>query len=176
MKMKKALVVATVVGFIANFEMNDILILQRMEYEVHIAADMSDCNNKEKLYGLLSSGVIAHDIKFSRNPFKAGNIKAFKELRDLAQAERFDLLHCHTPVGGVFGRMVGHGTGVTQVLYTAHGFHFFKGAPLKNWLLFFPIEKFCSRWADIQITINSEDYDRAKTFHTKKVRRIRSCR
>lgn len=170
--MKKALIVATVVGFIANFEINDIFILQKMGYEVHIASDMSDCNNKEKLNKLLCTGIIAHNIKFFRNPFRYGNIKAFRQLNHLVKTEHFDLIHCHTPVGGVFGRAVGHLNHVNQVIYTAHGFHFFKGAPLKNWLIYYPIEKFFSRWADIQITLNNEDYQRAKKFHTKIVKRI----
>ena len=170
--MKKALILATAVGFIANFEMNDISILQEMGYEVHVVSDMSDCNNKEKLNKLLHSGIIAHNIKFFRNPFKYDNIKAYNKLNRLVKTERFDLIHCHTPVGGVFGRAVGHFNHVKQVIYTAHGFHFFKGAPLKNWLIYYPIEKIFSRWADIQITLNNEDYKRAQKFHTKIVKRI----
>ena len=58
----------------------------------------------------------------------------------------------------------------TKCIYTAHGFHFFKGAPKINWLLFYPIEKLCSYWTDILITINREDYQRAKkSFHAKKI-------
>lgn len=170
--MKKALIVATVIGFIANFEMNDITILQEMGYEVHVASDMSDCNNKEKLSRLLNSGIVAHNIKFYRNPFKIGNFKAFEQLNKLAQTEKYDLIHCHTPVGGVFGRIVGYTNHVGQVIYTAHGFHFFKGAPTKNWIIYYPIERFFSRWTDIQITLNNEDYERAKNFHAKTVKRI----
>ena len=170
---KKALVVATVVGFIANFEYNDICRLQDMGYEVHIASDMSDCNNKEKLKRLLDSGAVTHDIKFYRNPFKLGNIKAYRQLKELAVKEKFDLLHCHTPVGGVFGRLVGHSAGIKRVIYTAHGFHFYKGAPLKNWLLYYPVEWLCSWWTDTLITINKEDYARAKKhLHAKRTEYI----
>ncbi len=170
--MKKALIVATVVGFIANFEINDIIILQEMGYEVHIASNMSDCNNKTKLNKLLCSGIIAHNIRFYRNPFVIGNFNAFKQLNKLVQLEKFDLIHCHTPVGGVFGRITGHINHVSQVIYTAHGFHFFKGAPTKNWIIYYPIEKFFSRWADIQITLNDEDFEQAKKFYSKTVKRV----
>lgn len=170
--MKKALMIATVVGFIASFERNDISILQRMEYEVHIASNLHKCNNKEKLNKLISLGIIVHNIEFSRNPFSLKNVKAFQMLNGLVKKEQFDLIHCHTPVGGVLGRFVGHFNHVKQVIYSAHGFHFFSGAPLNNWLLFYPIEKFCSRWTDILITLNDEDYQRALKFHSKTVKRV----
>lgn len=170
---KKALVAATVIGFIANFEYNDILILQSMGYEVHVAANMSDCNNKDKLNRLLNSGIIPHDIKFCRNPFKAGNIEAYQQLEGLIKREKYDILHCHTPVAGVFARIAGHKCRVNHVIYTAHGFHFFKGAPKINWIMYYPIEKFLSKWTDTLITINKEDYNRAKKqFHARRTQYI----
>jgi glycosyltransferase involved in cell wall biosynthesis len=50
----------------------------------------------------------------------------------------------------------------TRVFYTAHGFHFYKGAPKLNWMVYYPLEKFCSRYTDKLITINKEDYNLAK--------------
>ena len=44
------------------------------------------------------------------------------------------------------------------VIYTAHGLHFYKGAPILNWILFYPVEKLLARWTDTLITINKEDY------------------
>ena len=167
--MKKALVVATIVGFITSFEMNDIHILQEMGYEVHIASNMDNCSNAKKLDYLLSTGVISHNIKFHRNPFCIGNIKAFKELRKLMDDANFDLLHCHTPVGGVLGRIAAYCAGIPKVIYTAHGFHFYDGAPLQNWLIFYPVEKILSKCTDVLITINREDYKRASNnFYARK--------
>lgn len=170
--MKKALVIATVMGFVVTFEKNDIFILKEMGYEVHIASDLSAYTNEENYNKLISLGVITHNIEFNRNPFGFKNVKAFQKLNNLVKKEQFDLIHCHTPVGGVLGRIVGHFNHVSQVIYSAHGFHFFSGAPFKNWLLFYPIEKFCSRWTDILITLNNEDYQRALKFHSRKVKRI----
>ena len=95
-----------------------------------------------------------------RNPFKKENIKAFKELKSVVKKERFDLIHCHTPVGGVLGRLAARGYRKfgTKVIYTVHGFHFCKTAPKKNWLIFYPVEWLCSHWTDVLITINEEDY------------------
>lgn len=171
--MKKALFVATVVGFIAAFEQSDIKLLQSMGYEVHLAANTKIFADSERLRKLDSLGVIKHDIPFARNPFKKTNITAYKQLKHLMKSEQFDLVHCHTPVGGVLGRLAARATHVTLVLYTAHGFHFFKGCPLKNRMLFYPIEKYMSRYTDILITINNEDYQVAnKKFHAKQVKRI----
>jgi glycosyltransferase EpsD len=83
--------------------------------------------------------------------------------------EKFDLIHCHMPITGILTRMAAHKTDKskdakhTAVLYTAHGFHFFKGAPLVNWLYYLP-ERFFARYTDCLILINREDYDRARRF------------
>ena len=170
--MKKALIIATVAGFIANFEQNDILILQNMNYEVHVLGDMDACSNKEKLKKMLQLGVIPHDIKIRRNPFKKENIIAYREIIKVIKEEKFDLVHCHTPMGGVLGRLAAkkYRKSGTKVIYTAHGFHFCKNAPKKNWLLFYPVEWLLAHWTDVLITINEEDYNLAKKhMHAKSV-------
>lgn len=167
--MKKALIVATIGGFICSFEKNDIKLLKNLGYEVFIA-----CNTKgrEKELEQLECNII--HLPIARNPVKKQNLTCYKQLKHLIEKEKFDLIHCHTPVGGVLARMAGRKyrkTG-TKIIYTAHGFHFFKGAPRINWLIYYPIEKVLSRYTDVLITINHEDYERAKTFHAKKVEYI----
>lgn len=93
---------------------------------------------------------------------------AFKNLVNLLNEHpEIEVIHCNTPIGGVLGRICGHIFKKT-VIYTAHGFHFYKGAPLKNWLLYYPIEKFLAHWTDALITINAEDFEVAKKFRYKK--------
>lgn len=162
--MKKALIIASVYGFIHHFERNDIKILKELGYEIVIATNLN--NYKGELDDLNIN--LVH-IPFQRNPFSINNIVAYKELNKFLKKEKIDLIHCHTPIGGVVGRIVGHRNNIKNIIYTAHGFHFFKGAPLINWLLFYPIEKYLSKYTDILITINKEDYNRAKTFYAKKV-------
>ena len=170
----KALVVASIANFITGFEINDIKILTDLGYEVHCATNYNDAR-EERLNRLSELHVINHQIDFNRSPLNKGNINAYKQLKALFAQENFDIVHCHTPIGGVLSRLIGakyrrHGL---KMIYTAHGFHFFKGAPLKNWVMFYPIEKFLSRFTDILITINKEDYNRAlKRFHAKKVQYI----
>ena len=110
-------------------------------------------------------GCRIYHIDTSRSPFSLGNVRAIRQIRELVQENGYDLVHCHTPLAAASTRFACKGLrkqGKVKVLYTAHGFHFYKGAPLKNWLLFYPIEKLCSRYTDVLITINQEDYELAK--------------
>ncbi|MFR2767079.1 MAG: glycosyltransferase [Thomasclavelia sp.] len=90
----------------------------------------------------------------------------------MALKENYSLMHCHSPIGGVLARLAFKKSRKqgTRVIYTAHGFHFYDGAPLKNWIIFYPIEKYYSKFTDCLITINKEDYNRAKrNFMLKKL-------
>lgn len=114
-------------------------------------------------------------ISFRRSPYHFQNIKAYKQLKKLIASEKYDIIHCHTPVGGVITRLAAKDfrqTRGTKILYTAHGFHFYKGAPIKNWLLFYPIEKLLSKYTDCIITMNEEDFKSAHKFYAKKVEKI----
>lgn len=104
-----------------------------------------------------------YDVPFERFPFNFKNIQAYMKLKKIIEEEKFDIIHCHTPVASILTRIAAiksrkHGT---KVIYTAHGFHFFKGAPLINWLIYYLIEKMCSYFTDVLITINKEDYNLA---------------
>ena len=103
-----------------------------------------------------------YDVPIERNPFSFSNFKALKMLKKICKENQYDIIHCHTPVGGVLGRMVGHVCKKTKVIYTAHGFHFYKGSPLIDWLLWYPIEKHFSKKTDCIVTINQQDYELAK--------------
>lgn len=155
----KILLIATV-GRFFTFEKNNIKILQSEGYEVHCATNLEG----ESIDRMTDIDVIKHQIDFARFPFSKENVKAYKQLCALLESEKFILIHCHTPVGGILGRLAAkkYRKKGTKILYTAHGFHFFKGAPKKNWLLYFPAEWLCSWWTDVLVTINHEDFKRAK--------------
>lgn len=171
--MKKALLVTTVSGFVPQFEMNNVRILQEMGYEVHYASNYhmpSYGNDNSRLDG---TGIIRHQVDFERSPFTLKNITVYKQLKKVMEEGQFDLVHCHTPMGGALARIAAHNTKTGPVLYTAHGFHFFKGAPLVNWLCYYPVEKMLSHYTDVLICINQEDYERAKKkFYAKQVIKI----
>lgn len=174
--MKRMLMLASVASMIDQFNMPNIELLQEMGYEVHVACNFekgSTCT-EEKVLELKKKLKQLHvrffQIDFERNVMKLNqDLKAYKQVLKLARKYHYMFIHCHSPIGGVVGRLVGHKTN-TKVIYTAHGFHFYEGAPLLNWLIYYPIEKFLSRFTDVLITINQEDYHRAKSkFHAKRV-------
>lgn len=111
---------------------------------------------------LIERGCRVFNINFQRSPFKRENYTAYKKLKKLIQDEKYELVHTHTPVASAITRLVCRKMKNIKVVYTAHGFHFFKGAPIKNWLIYYLVEKWISRYTDILITINREDYVRAK--------------
>lgn len=167
---KKVLLVTTVSGFVPQFEMSNVHILQNLGYEVHYAANYHTPSYGDDNHRLDGTGIIRHQIDFVRSPFQLQNIKVYKQLKQLMAKEHFDAVHCHTPMGGVMARLAAHATSTAPVIYTAHGFHFFTGAPIINWLCYYPTEKFLSLYTDQQICINQEDYNRAKAhFYAKYV-------
>lgn len=162
--MKKILIVSTVSRQFYLFEQGNIEVLKSLDYEVHGAANFEDAN--ERLDAL---DIIRHPFDIQRSPFSLKNIKAYKQLKKIMKSENFDAVHCHSPMGGVLARLAAKSIGLSPVIYTAHGFHFYDGAPRKNWLIYYNVEKYLSKFTDTIVTINNEDYSRAKTFKAKSV-------
>ena len=161
----KALVVATVPGFFTHMHtVHEVLC--EIGYKVEAAANFDVASTVD-----FSSYDACHNICFSRSPFSANNLRAYRQLHGLISKEKYGLVFCNTPVGGVLGRLASRHErkNSTRVVYMAHGFHFFKGASLTTWLLYYPVEWICSWMTDVLITITREDHDRArKHFHARK--------
>lgn len=161
--MPKILFVANIYEHIYSFHLPYMKWLKEHGYEVHVVAN--ELGDYKIPY---ADRVIEMEIE--RSPFKLGNIKALKQLKNLIEKERYSIISCHTPMGGVLARLAARKARKQyglKVIYTAHGFHFYKGAPIKNWLLFYPIEKYLSRFTDAIVTINKEDYELVKTHGFK---------
>lgn len=153
--MKKVLFTSVLDSFMFLFNLPLLKLFKEQGYEVHVAT-----NGDEEI----PYCDVKHKICIERSPFKLNNLKAIKELKEIIDKEQFEIIHCHTPMGSVvtrFAAMKARKNG-TRVIYTAHGFHFFSGAPLVNWMVYYPVEKYLSKYTDTLITINKEDYDRAK--------------
>lgn len=154
----KVLFVASVYRHLTAFHIPFMEYFQQEGYEVYAAGTGVD---KEILE---AHNISCIDISFSRNPFSSDNMKAYKQLKELFKKEKFDLVHVHTPVAAFLTRAAFRKSSYGKIVYTAHGFHFFKGAPLQNWLIYYPLEKLAAKWTDHLITINEEDYMNAKKF------------
>lgn len=167
--MKKVLFVATVVKtHIMEFHIPYLKMFKEMGWETAVAARNDYENPADCVIPYCDT---YYNIPFERNPLKPGNLKAYKELKHIIDEGEYDIIHCHTPVGAMLTRLAAKQARKqgTKVFYTAHGFHFYKGAPAINWILYYPVEKWLSRYTDVLITINKEDYERAKTFKAGKV-------
>lgn len=169
--MKKALVATSVASMVDQFLLPSVFLLKDLGYEVHILCNFNDgntCSDEQikKLQATLNdNGIKYFQVDFARNVAKVTkNLSAYKQVQAIIKNNHYNLVHCHSPIGGLVMRLACRKTrkNGTKVIYTAHGFHFYKGAPLKNWLIYYPVEKICSYFTDVLITINSEDYNFAK--------------
>lgn len=165
---KRALLVTTVSGFVPQFEMNSVELLKEKGYEIHYASNFNYVfygNDNSRLDG---TGIIKHQVDFSRSPYSAKTFTAYKQLCNLMKNIHFDVVHCHTPMGSFLARWAAKKTNVKTIIYTAHGFHFFKGAPLINWMVYYSAERLMAHFTDALITINKEDFNNANKFKLKK--------
>lgn len=163
MKKQKLLYILNIAKRVNNFSYTSMIAAQHQGIEFHIAGNWSYASEEEMCEDEKRYGIKIHQIDFIRAPYHPGNKKAYIQLKTLVEREKYDVIHCNTPIGGVLGRIVGKQCKVPKVIYQAHGFHFYKGAPLLNWLLYYPIEKWLARYTDTLITINQEDFAFAKT-------------
>ena len=170
MEEKQVLLVTTTGDFLLKFQREEVKLLQRMGYLVHYAANFHEPPYVQDRAAIEALGVKTHQIPIARSPFLfRDNLRALEELLALLDRYPIGALHCHTPVGGVLGRLAGRLYQKRQVvvLYTAHGFHFYRGAPLKNWLAYYPVERWLARYTDLLAVINQEDYRAARHFRLK---------
>lgn len=162
----KILYTATVLSHVCQFHLPHLEMLKERGYEIHVAAH-DNLAEKNGLRLRFADKFI--EIPFDRSPASLKNFKAFGKLRRLISSEHYDLIVCNTPVGGIVTRLAAKRArrSGTKVIYIAHGFHFYKGAPKKSWLLFYPIEKLMAKHCDVLVTVNGEDFALAKTRFKK---------
>ena len=172
---KHALLIANSASMIDHFNKDNIRILQDMGYTISVAANFQEGNSStvERIHAFASE-LAAQDIEIIDLPIprKITELgKAFKSIRILKRYMRnhpCQIVHTQTPFGGVVGRLAAKKfrKDGTKVIYFVHGFHFFRGAGIKNYLLYYNVEKWLSHVTDCLITLNQEDYQAAKRrFH-----------
>ena len=160
----KILYVTTISDTINGFLIPHIKFLINNGNQVDIA-----CNIVENIdFGLIQLGCKIYDIPFQRSPLKNDNYRAYKKIKETILEEGYELVHTHTPVASFLTRLACRSDPTIKIIYTAHGFHFFNGASLDKWIMYYTLEKIVSRWTCGLITINEEDYSIAKKMKLKK--------
>lgn len=157
----KILQITTISNTMNAFLIPHIEALLAQGHEVELACRL------EKPFDDRLSHLLHHEISFQRSPLATDNLQSYFQLRKLFKQNHYDIIHTHTPNASVITRLAAHHQN-SYVVYTAHGFHFYQGAPRLNWLAYYNVEKLLAHYTDKIITINNEDYQRASHFKLKK--------
>lgn len=167
-KKPKVLLLASVASMIEQFNMQNIQLLLDSGYDVDVVCNCKEGNTipiervQDLIQRLANKGVLVNHVPIPRNITDIKEIyTSFVQIKKLCDENKYVFMHCHSPIGSVIARFAAkyaHKKFGTRVIYTAHGFHFYKGGPIWNWVFFYPIEKICARLTDVLITINKEDY------------------
>lgn len=170
----RVLVITTVSGFLWQFERNTVELLKKEGAEIHYASNFLRPAYEFEESFFEENGIRTHHVPIEKLPWKIiRNLWALKRLTEIIRSEKIDTVHCHNPVGGLLGRLAALLSGSRPaVIYTAHGFHFYKGAPVKNWLLYYTAERLLARFTDALVTINEEDEGWARSFRLKRGGRV----
>lgn len=166
--MKKILYITTISDTINAFLVPHIKMLINQGHKVDCAANLIEQLDNE----LLEYGIEFFNIPLTRNPLSPSNIKAFNKLVQIQKQNNYDIVHVHTPVASIYGRLLKLKFPKLKTIYTVHGFHFYKGAPIKNWFIYYPIEKTMAKLTDSIVTINSEDYNTSLKFKVNETYKI----
>ena len=169
----KMLYILNVAEKVNNFSYSAMVAAQNLGIEFSIAGNWNYPNDAARKADEKKYGIKIYQVDFIRAPYDPRNYKAYRQIKAIVEQEKFDLIHCNTPIGGIIGRLAAKKCGVKKVIYQAHGFHFYKGAPFINRALFYPIEKHFAKYTDVLVTINNEDLEAAKAFKLKKGGRLR---
>ena len=171
--MKRILIASTDLMMI-QFLVPHVQNLAENGYEVEIAC--SDVGGRmdevrEKLSPVVKK---IHVVRLHRSPIHPENLRGYRDMCGVIDSSRFDIIWTNEPVMGVVTRLAARKARKqgTKVIYMVHGFHFYKGAPLLNWILYYPIERVMAPKADMIATVNREDYARAQKFCVPRVEYI----
>lgn len=172
--MGKRILVTSTDLMMVQFLVPHIQNLSEHGYEVEIACSDVGGRMQEVREKLRSYTKAIHSVRLHRSPVRIDNINGYRDMKKIISTNQYDIIWTNEPVMGVVTRLAAKGSRKrgTKVLYMTHGFHFFKDAPLKNWIVYFPVEYLMSLYTDVITTINNEDYTRAKKMKAKEVRYV----
>ena len=167
----KVALIANLTSFHSSFNLSNIEILINLGCEVHLFSN--DGNDPDQLtrFKLFCNKkhIIMHNIEIPRKPIHLIRIiRSYLKISQYFKENRFSLIHSHTPIGGLMGRLIAIRYSIKNI-YSAHGLHFYKGAPILNWVLYYPIERILALFTQAIIAINNEDFIRLNKWKSSKV-------
>lgn len=160
--MSKILFISNISNRITTFVIASITAAHSLNMDFYQVANWQNADPSQIAIDEKAYDIKIQSVPIARNPFAKSNLTAYKQLVKIIRDNKIDYIHCNTPTGGIIGRLAGKKCKVKKVIYQAHGFHFYKGAPKINWLVYYPVEKWLAHYTDALITINSEDFELAK--------------
>lgn len=171
--MKRILITSTDLMMV-QFLLPHVMNLYEHGYELELAcSEVGGRLNevRDKIGGYVKA---IHEVRLRRNPLSPINFKGYADMKRVMESSHFDVIWTNEPVMGVVTRLCAKKQRKmgAKVMYMAHGFHFFNGAPLLNWMIYYPIEKIMAHYADLITTVNTEDYQRAQRFNVKRVKYV----
>lgn len=165
--MHKVLFIATYGDFFSSFQINNMKIWIDLGCEVHCVANFNEPRYNRFTNKIDNIGVIRHNIDFCRTPFTIKTFSFYKQLKDLMKSENVTIIDTHNPIVSVLSRLAAKSCYINKVVYTVHGFFFFKGCSLTKRLLYKPVEYIMARYTDVFIVTNLEDFDAAKKMKVR---------
>ena len=167
--MKKKILITCTDSMMKQFLEPHVIHLVSAGYDVEIACS-EVLSRMEEVRNDLGSLVKIRQVHLKRSPAALSNLKGYRELKTIIDRGAYDLIWTNEPVMGVMTRLAARKARKkgAAVMYMVHGFHFYKGAPLINWLIYYPVEKVMASRADMICTINREDLGRAQRMRTAK--------
>lgn len=170
--MNKRLLITSTDLMMVQFLVPHVINLSNQGFDIDLAC--SEVGNRfheieEKLAPYVNK---IYKISLRRSPVSIKNFKGYSEMLKVISSGKYDYIWTNEPVMGVVTLLAARQARRrhnTKMMYMAHGFHFYTGAPALNWMIFYPIEKFMARITDLLVTVNHEDFERTKSFRTKKI-------
>ena len=165
--MSKILFISNIAKRVGSFSIASISAAKECGFDFIYAANWNAASSEQRQEDEKRFGIKLAHIDLVRAPYSIHNIRAYRQIIELIKNENIEYIHCNTPTGGLLGRLAGQKCKVKEVIYQVHGFHFYNGAPIHSWMIYYPIERWLSKKTDALITINKEDYERAKDFRLR---------
>jgi exopolysaccharide biosynthesis polyprenyl glycosylphosphotransferase len=85
------------------------------------------------------------------------NLRAVADLRKIMVEGKYDIVHTHSSVAGVVGRLAALAAGIPVIIHHVHGWGFHDSMPGWTRKLYLTLERFCAKFTDRIVTVSEPD-------------------